>query len=455
MVGRFKGFRALSFLFVGSLVAVGLLLGASGFVIKSRVTQSEDYWAYYQDISSSKEMAISALVSDIGYGGMIHQFKNYVLRKDPAGLQKIRQPIGGAYGSLRAYELAGVNDTEKKALADIRGVINLYAENTELIAQYVSEGKTANQIDGLVKINDNPVIEGIKVLKNQVIAARRSENTADTKTQLIAEIRQAMGFGGMIHQFKNYVLRQDASRIAKVEAKVGEALEGIEKYRKLGMSSGEERALAAIEGVVKSYASNMTLVQGLVRDGMTTEDIDGRVKISDKPAIKGFATLETEVAGQTLAERSHLSENLNTASGFATAIIAITFASFTGLVGFAIWMVWIRMVRPTVAMTQAMLMLADGDTDIEIPGAEKNDEIGDMAKAVEVFRKNSIEAKKLAEEQSTEEARKARRQKHIEKSVARFEQGVTEVLAGFPTQRFRCSPLRRPWPKAPRLRLIM
>ena len=42
------------------------------------------------------------------------------------------------------------------------------------------------------------------------------------------------------------------------------------------------------------------------------------------------------------------------------------------------------------AMTAAMRKLAGGDTLIEIPAQGNKDEVGDMARAVEVFRDNAI-----------------------------------------------------------------
>ena len=46
---------------------------------------------------------------------------------------------------------------------------------------------------------------------------------------------------------------------------------------------------------------------------------------------------------------------------------------------------------PIIKITKAMKKLADGETQTEIPSHNSNDEIGDMAKALEVFKDNAIE----------------------------------------------------------------
>ena len=48
-----------------------------------------------------------------------------------------------------------------------------------------------------------------------------------------------------------------------------------------------------------------------------------------------------------------------------------------------------RVTRPLRKLTKASTALAEGDLEVEIEGADRGDELGDMARAVEVFRENS------------------------------------------------------------------
>lgn len=69
------------------------------------------------------------------------------------------------------------------------------------------------------------------------------------------------------------------------------------------------------------------------------------------------------------------------------------------LIGVAGLMVSRSVSRPISAMTTAMRTLANGDKTIPIPSIERHDEIGDMARAVQVFKDNAVEADKLAIQQ--------------------------------------------------------
>ncbi|MEJ8310474.1 HAMP domain-containing methyl-accepting chemotaxis protein [Agrobacterium larrymoorei] len=51
--------------------------------------------------------------------------------------------------------------------------------------------------------------------------------------------------------------------------------------------------------------------------------------------------------------------------------------------------------RPLVQMTAVMRRLSSGDTQIDIPGRRRKDEIGSMADAVEIFRQSAIENRRL------------------------------------------------------------
>jgi methyl-accepting chemotaxis protein len=83
---------------------------------------------------------------------------------------------------------------------------------------------------------------------------------------------------------------------------------------------------------------------------------------------------------------------------------------------------------PVVAMTAAMRKLADGDKTVEVPARASRDEIGEMAKTVDVFKENMIMADRLADEQRAEQQHKEQRQAAMERSVGAFDQSVRALL---------------------------
>ncbi len=83
---------------------------------------------------------------------------------------------------------------------------------------------------------------------------------------------------------------------------------------------------------------------------------------------------------------------------------------------------------PLGGMTAAMTQLAAGDKSVEIPARDNKDELGEMAKAVEVFKRSMVEADRLAAEQRTAQERRERRRETIEQHIGAFDQSVGRLL---------------------------
>ncbi|MBD8892871.1 methyl-accepting chemotaxis protein [Roseibium litorale] len=85
--------------------------------------------------------------------------------------------------------------------------------------------------------------------------------------------------------------------------------------------------------------------------------------------------------------------------------------------------------RPILQMSDAMLRLAKGDTSVTLAQLKRRDEIGEMARSVEVFRENEIERTKLSEESRTEQAARIQRQAHVDALIEEFKTSAEEVFS--------------------------
>ncbi len=131
------------------------------------------------------------------------------------------------------------------------------------------------------------------------------------------------------------------------------------------------------------------------------------------------------------------------AAGASLSNKIVIFAAFGGLILIFVSVLFGRKVaNPISAMTVAMDNLAEGKLDVEIPALDRGDEVGHMAQAVEVFKKNSIEMGRMQEEQkkaeaeqraaeakAAEEKTQLERQAREEKEAAEAAQRATEAKA--------------------------
>jgi methyl-accepting chemotaxis protein len=121
-------------------------------------------------------------------------------------------------------------------------------------------------------------------------------------------------------------------------------------------------------------------------------------------ATSKFNNSEIEKAQKATAEAS--SSAFSTI--ISTAAISIAGLALCGALG--LWMAIVKITRPLVRLGNNMKSLTEGDLTTEIAGQERGDEIGLMAKAVQVFKDNAL-ALKVAEAKSAEQQRAADEQR--------------------------------------------
>lgn len=84
--------------------------------------------------------------------------------------------------------------------------------------------------------------------------------------------------------------------------------------------------------------------------------------------------------------------------------------------------------NPIARIVDAMAALATGDTKVDINDADRADEIGDMSKAVSVFKDNAIQRKELEDHAKGERDRERQRQALLENLIRDFKAIMTERL---------------------------
>jgi hemerythrin-like metal-binding protein len=114
------------------------------------------------------------------------------------------------------------------------------------------------------------------------------------KALLLSELRDNLGYGGFIHNFKNYVLRGESAYLDGAVLNHDEALRLVNAYRETNVSPQEEAALNTIAKTLKEYSANLDLVQRLYAEKAEIEAIDAVAKISDVAAIAALVTLENQ-----------------------------------------------------------------------------------------------------------------------------------------------------------------
>jgi methyl-accepting chemotaxis protein len=87
-----------------------------------------------------------------------------------------------------------------------------------------------------------------------------------------------------------------------------------------------------------------------------------------------------------------------------------------------------RVTAPLERIGRTVRTLAGGDLQVDVTETGRGDEIGEVARSLEVFKQNALTARRLEDEQRATQAQKQERQKALESYIADFDQSMHEAL---------------------------
>ncbi len=121
-----------------------------------------------------------------------------------------------------------------------------------------------------------------------------------------------------------------------------------------------------------------------------------------------------------------LKSNINAVLDSLTTQLAITAGLAILLTALVAFFMFRRLLRPLPRLAEVMDRLARDETDVEVAYQNQGDEIGDMARAVQVFKENAVEKRGLEEARHEQEARATAEKREAMNSLAsEFEQSVS------------------------------
>jgi|AGTN01.3.fsa_nt_gi Signal transduction histidine kinase regulating C4-dicarboxylate transport system len=182
-----------------TIVAVTMLTIASiawfGWTALGKFTAVHTLWSDYSHRELTITENFSRMRSSLGYGGFIHNFKNYVLRQDQryaARIEHDRESFRAAIDRLDPFFTA---EDERAALAEVRRTFEEYFSKFEIAKTLVATGRTAEQIDHVVKVDDANAIAALAVLSSKV---RYRAGAQEEKARAAMEAAISFLLGGSV-----------------------------------------------------------------------------------------------------------------------------------------------------------------------------------------------------------------------------------------------------------------
>ena len=187
-----------------------------------------------------------------------------------------------------------------------------------------------------------------------------------------------------------------------------------------------------VETFATTFSADVTFADRLLRQaaGQSAPTILPQIDVAGVAHAVMLAPI-TDFEGQTIGvaaigfDRTPIDSALTTGRlvSFAIGLIAL-------LAALAIALAMNKTIaKPIKSLTEVMRQLASGDTGVSVNGQERVDELGAMARAVQVFKDNAIEKAHLeAERQAAAEQAEAEKRRTMQELADRFDQEVGGII---------------------------
>lgn len=152
--------------------------------------------------------------------------------------------------------------------------------------------------------------------------------------------------------------------------------------------------------------------------------IDENVAIQ-RDLDKTVAGLVSEAENGVMRTTSSLGQTLNHGR---VLLLIVALVSIVASVGVGTLYVQQRLVKRLISISNGIRRLAAGDTQTPLPSIATNDEMGEMARALQVLQAGEIERRKLIERERAEQVTQQRRASSVDGIIEEFRATVTSVV---------------------------
>ena len=200
----------------------------------------------------------------------LNSYTNFLLSKERAGIERAVGAVTFAAGNF----LPGMKDKFSKLIIEQ----NAYLHSFEKLTNKQTYKFYSNTVQG-------KAISEVKRMRESLLASQK-------KHEIVSKMKELVGYGGMIHYFKNYVIRGDEKYKTKIINQYEDLIALIEEYKESGKISDEEDVLLTdISLVFSKYYNGLDDVTKAINSNVPVKKLDKIVKVSDTPAIKALNKL--------------------------------------------------------------------------------------------------------------------------------------------------------------------
>jgi methyl-accepting chemotaxis protein len=404
---------------LGAVGLFGVLL-SGGVVANQMVSESTIGSANYR-AGVQQTIADHTLQGNIALRGMELAVRDIRQAKNPAEVEKSLGGLNGAFAAVtRELDVAIANVVKPEDRERLQKIRSLAAE----YHNYASEiGKAQLRIFAITtKRNDRSAewtktFEGLLLSSALIRAANRSdvEKVLNEADSMFNSVRSATW---------QLIATGDEGQKQVIVNRTGGLDDTLDSARSIVSDTG-------LLGTIDSLATTVKGFSAATREAIEAEAAKKElVDVKALPVANQILELmhtALEIAARNAEEAKTLATTeLGRANRLSLVMATVVMLSLLGSVVFT----FVDVSRPLMRLNAALGKMAAGELNIEIPGANRGDEVGDLAKTVIVIRENAEQkAKDEAEAKVNQDHYAAERRKaDMIKLADTFETAVGEIV---------------------------
>jgi len=379
---------------IGIAASTGMLaIGAIYFTAQNTLSE------YERSLSAAEQLEHLANIANAELLEMRRAEKDFLLRREEKYVQR--------HGELtQAFEKELTKfDGLMTSFPELAGMSGQVAILREGFAAYRASFGNLVSVQKKLGFDENSGLQGTLRGSVRAVEAKLAEAGDPRLANLILMMRR--------HE-KDFMLRLDAKYGEDMRKRADEFSTALSSSLVAPAAQGEIRRL--MTAYQKDFADYMAAASELGNETKALSTAYAKVD----PAVS--AILSAAADGYARA-RTGMQEAV--ASTTRTMWIAIGLA--LALVVALAWIIGRAVSRPILGLSDTMARLSQDDVSVAVSGQERRDEVGTMARAVQVF-KDAMIAKMAADEQAAREAdAKSRRAEMLDRLTQRFETNVSAL----------------------------
>jgi methyl-accepting chemotaxis protein len=278
---------------------------------------------------------------------------------------------------------AFISEERRRMAQDAKTMFGDYMQNFRRIA----ESRSAR--DRIVNERLNPEGQQAREALSGVI--ERAIGQQDFRLAALAGQAQET-LAGVRLDVTRYLLRPEAALASRGQDRTRDLLAQLEQALPAASAAADQAALRQAGTASRSYAKAFRdVVPLVVETDRLLNQVNAQVAQRLDQALESLVKAQGEAIAAVGSDMRGVIDSTT-----RTALVTAGVALGLGLV--LAWLIGRGVAGPVKAMTGAMGALAEGKLETEIPARDNKDEIGDMAKAVQVFKDNAIAVKRMEQE---------------------------------------------------------